>query len=55
MSGVLTSPSCSQQPPVRLVHSISKGLRPAEELEVRRVGDGDSRHPEGSWHFESSP
>lgn len=40
VSGVLTSPSCSQQPPVRLVHGVSKGLRPAEELEVRGLGMG---------------
>lgn len=40
MSGVLTSPSCIQQPPVRLVHSVSRGLRLAEELEVQRVGGG---------------
>lgn len=39
-SGVLTSPSCIQQPPVRLVHSVSRGLRLAEELEVQRVGGG---------------
>lgn len=55
MSGVLRSPSCSQQPPVRLAHSVSKGFRLAEELEVRGLGMGGSRHPGGSWHFESSP
>lgn len=52
MWGVLRSPSCSQQPPVRLAHSVSKGLRLAEELEVRGLGLGVSRHPEGAWHFE---